>query len=263
MSEGESRSSKLANTVQGFGNQSSGEICESCCRNRIKQIDDETRAIVSIDDPLERNKAITQAYTEVAAKDPDDRWVKLASVVSAQGGCAMAKVANVRSWLSWKQALDDKTGMSFSNNMYQALGDANKGIFRDIYPVAAYKARHGWADLKACYAEAGRTLQPELRDAFDKMEKGDLDGAADGIAKFEQMKVVQPVYDAYSGTFSVMKGLSALQKPIAGTNLFDIPVSTLCGDPNVVPFAGDIAKGADRVEYYRSLMDTLKREQGW
>jgi hypothetical protein len=138
-----------------------------------------------------------------------------------------------------------------------------KGIFSDIYPVAAYKAKYGWASLKECYASEGKPLNRQLKDAFDKMDKGNLGGAADDFAKFEQMKVVQPVYDQYSGTFTEMKLASSVQKIASGKNLYDIPVSTTCGDPNTVPFAGDISKGADRVGYYRTPMDALKQGQGW
>ena len=263
MSDGANPSAQAANAVQGAGNGSASGVCEPCCKSRIKEIDDQTQKIASIKDPIERNKAITQAYTDVAAQDPQDRWVKLASIVSAQGGCAMKQVSGVRSWLSWKQPLDDATGASFTNNMYHALGDANKGIFSDIYPVAAYKAKYGWKNLKECYAAEGKPIQPELEDAFDKMDKGDLNGGADGIAKFEQMKVVQPIYDKYSGTFTEMGFFSWVQKPFSGKKLFDIPVSTTCGDPDTVPFAGDISKGADRVDYYHALMDKLKQQQNW
>ena len=259
-------SARAANAVQGAGNGSAGGVCEPCCKSRIKEIDDKTQQIASIKDPIERNKAITKAYTDVAAQDPQDRWVKLASVVSAQGGCAMKETASKRSLVSWipgKQTLDDTTGMSFTNNMYHALGDANKGIFTDIYPVAAYRAKYGTQNLKDCYAAEGKPLQPELEDAFEKMDKGNLDGASDAIAKYEQTKVVQPVYDKYSGTFTEMKVASAVQRPFTGKNLYDIPVSTTCGDPDTVPFAGNISKGADRVDYYRALMDKLKQQQGW
>lgn len=254
---------KAANAVQQAGNGHASGTCASCCQSKVKVIDDQTEKIIAIPDPIKRNAAITKAYTEVAAQDPQDRWVKLASIVSAQGGCAMKRVASVRSWLTWKQPLDDATGASFTDNMYLALGDANKGIFRDIYPVAAYKAKYGWASLKECYASEGRPLRPELKEAFDKMDMGDLDGASNAIAKFEQKKVVQPVYDQYSGTFTEMKIASTVQKLMTGKNLYDIPVSTTCGDPDTVPFTGNLSNGADRVAYYRALMDKLKEQQGW
>ncbi|HEX7688436.1 MAG TPA: DUF2515 family protein [Burkholderiaceae bacterium] len=263
MTEPTDVSSQAANAVQQSGNGDAAGVCVTCCKAKVQDIDDQTRKIAAIDDPIERNKAITKAYTDVAAQDPQDRWVKLASIVSAQGGCAMKQVAGVRSYLSWKQPLDDATGTSFTNNMYHALGDANKAIFTDIYPVAAYKAKYGWTSLKECYASEGKTLPNELKDAFDKMDAGDLSGASNSIAKFEQTQVVQPVYDKYSGTFAEMKVASAIQKPFTGKNLYDIPVSTTCGDPDTIPFSGNISNGDDRVVYYEALMRKLAQQQGW
>ena len=253
-----------ADAVQGAGKGAAGEFCEQCCKNRIKEISDQTNSISSIQDPIERNKAITQAYNAVAAQDPQDRWVKLASIVSAQGGCAMHRVKDARSYLQpFKDWLDDRTGVSFTKNMYNALGDANKAIFSDIYPYAAYRAKYGTQNMKDCYAKEGKPIPPELEDAFDKMDKGELNAASDAIAKFEQMKVVQPVYDQYSGTFWWMKQASDVRKWFTGDNLYDIPLSTTCGDPNTVPFRGDIAKGSDRVAYYQDLMSRLKAQQRW
>lgn len=255
-----------AGAVQGAGKGAAGEVCEQCsnCKDRIKEISDQTNRISSIQDPIERNKEITQAYTALAAQDPQNRWVKLASIVSAQGGCAMREVKGYRSYLpSFKDSLDEKTGVSFTKNMYNALGDANKAIFSDIYPYAAYRAKYGTQNMKDCYAEEGKPIPPELEDAFDKMDKGDLNAASDAIAKYEQMKVVQGVYDQYSGTFTAMKGFSRIYKWFKGRNLYDIPLSTTCGDTNTVPFVGDIARGSDRVGYYQDLMSRLKAQQGW
>ncbi len=255
--------SAAAKAVQAAGNGDAKSVCVSCCHSKVKDIDDQTEKIASIKDPIERNKAITQAYSDVAAKDPQDRWVKLASIVSAQAGCAMKQVGEVRSWVAWKQPLDDVSGMSFSNNLYHALGDANKGIFVDIYPVAAYKAKYGLASLKECYASEGRYLKSALLEAFDKMDRGDLEGASNDIAKFEQKSVVRNVYDQYSGTFSELKLASAIQKPFTGKDLFDIPLSTICGDPNTIAFVGNLSNGDDRVGYYNTLMAALKKDQGW
>lgn len=253
-----------AGAVQGAGKGAAGDVCERCCKNRIKEISDETNRIRNIQDPIERNKEITRAYNAVAAQDPQNRWVKLASIVSVQGGCAMQQVKDARSYLpSFKDWLDEKTGVSFTKNMYQALGEANKSIFSDIYPYAAYRAKYGTENMKKCYAEEGKPIPPELEDAFDKMDRGELNAASDAIAKFEQMKVVQSVYDQYSGTFWEMKAASSVQEWFTGKNLYDIPLSTTCGDPNTVPFEGDIAKGSDRVAYYQALMSRLKAQQGW
>lgn len=140
---------------------------------------------------------------------------------------------------------------------------------------AAYRARHGYEDMKKCYAATGKTIPPKIKNAFDELEKGNLRGASDWIADFEQRDIVQPVYEKYDGTFGLMEfgnsvlkgGKSALN--FFGTNfdseknLYDIPVSTTCGDPNVVPFQGSISNPNNRVNYYNSLMQRLSTQPGW
>lgn len=237
---------------------------KSVCAAQIEAIDRETKAAADIADPIERNKAITAAYTKLAAEDPANRWIKLASVVSVQGGCAMKQVAGVRSHFpSFKDGLDDKTGMSFTKNMYNALGDANKAIFSDIYPMAAYRARHGYEQMKKCYAAGNKPIPRGIDEAFRKLDAGDLPGGADAIAGYEQQTVVQGVYDKYSGTFGAMETMSSVSELAGQGKLYEIPVSTTCGDSNTVPFVGSISNGDDRVGYYRALMSRLSSQQGW
>lgn len=247
------------------------ETCATCiaedCKKKIEQIEKETKQITDIKDPIERNKAITAAYGKLAAQDPSNRWIKLASVVSAQGGCAMKLTRSldpdVITGIDPKYDFMNPTGLDPWYNMYQALGDANKAIFGDIYPMAAYRARHGYEDMKKCYAATGKVIPPKIKSAFDELEKGNLKSASDWIADFEQRDVVQPVYENYSGTFSMMEGASAVLKPVLKKNLYDIPVSTTCGDPNVVPFVGSISNPNHRVNYYNSLMNRLSSQQDW
>jgi hypothetical protein len=83
VSEAVGVTARAANAVQQAGNGDAKGIRAPCCQSKVKVIDDQTNRIAAIRDPIERNAAITQAYTEVAAQDPQDRWVKLASIVSA------------------------------------------------------------------------------------------------------------------------------------------------------------------------------------
>lgn len=260
-----------AGAEKGVAPGNVSETCQACiaadCKKKIEEIEKEKNRIASIDDPIERNKAITNAYGKLAAEDPQNRWIKLASVVSAQGGCAMKLTRSldpdVRTGIDPNYDFMNPTGLDPWYNMYHALGDANKAIFSDIYPLAAYRARHGYEDMKRCYAATGKTIPPKITAAFNKLEEGDLKEASDRIADFEQRDVVQPVYEEYSGTFGLMKFGSVVQKPFTGTNLYDIPVSTTCGDPNVVRFRGSISNPNDRVNYYNSLMERLSAQQGW
>ncbi len=152
---------------------------------------------------------------------------------------------------------------NLTNNMYHALGDANKAIFGDIYPMAAYRARYGYEDMKKCYASEGKTIPDPMVKGFDYLAQGNLKKASDNIAWYEQTEVVQPVYDEYSGTFWAMEKASDLKKLESGKNLYDIPLSTTCGDPDTIPFIGSISNADDRVEYYKTLMDVLARREGW
>lgn len=195
------------------------ETCATCiAADCKKKIEKETKRITDIKDPIERNKAITAAYGKLATQDPSNRWIKLASVVSAQGGCAMRLTRSldpdVITGIDPKYDFMNPTGLDPWYNMYQALGDANKAIFGDIYPMAAYRARHGFEDMKKCYAATGKDIPPKIKSAFDELEKDNLKSASDWIADFEQRDVVQPVYEDYSGTFSMMEGTSAMLKPV-------------------------------------------------
>jgi len=248
-----------------------GDVTKSECAKKIDDIQRETDAINDISDPIDRNKAITKAYTDLAEQDTENRWIKLASIVSAQGGCAMKDVKAMPEMLPGQ------------NNMYNALGDANKAIFGSIYPLAAYRARYGYKDMKKCYAAEGKTIPPKMEEAFGEIEQGEFKLASDDIAWYEQTKVVQPVYDDYSGTFFAMElynatgksyatksniyrnlgGLLPSENEVNSKNIYDIPVSTTCGDPNTVPFIGSISNPKDRVKYYQTLMDVLARREGW
>ncbi|OOO27837.1 hypothetical protein BS627_03775 [Agrobacterium salinitolerans] len=162
--------------------------------------------------------------------------------------------------------------------MYQALGDANKEIFGDIYPKAAYRARHGYEDMKKCYAAEGKPIPDGLKKSFEALDQKppDLKTASDRMAEYEQREVVQPVYDRYRKTFSMMEMGNSVSKWAKGRanslfgsgynasqNLYDIPLSTTCGDPNVIPFQGSISNRDHRVGYYKDLMSRLASQQGW
>jgi hypothetical protein len=229
------------------------------CEKDIEQIEKETQRTTASNDPIARNKAITSAYSDLA-QGGSNPWIGLASIVSAQAGCAIGRVATARSYMPpGKDALDDATGMSFSKNMMGALGDTNKGIFQGIYPYEAFRKKYGYDRMKKCYAATGRKIPPGVENAYDKLQRGDARRGADALANYEQRVVVQPIYEKYTGTFQEMRAVNAVQRPFSGSNLYDIPVSSSCSDPNTVPFQGSIANPNDRVNYYGDLMDRYMR----
>lgn len=246
------------------------ETCETCiaadCKKKIEEIEKETKRITDIKDPIERNKAITAAYQGLYNQDPSNRWLKLGSIVSSQVGCNLKMIQGIRDgyYPSFKDGLDSKTGLSFSKNMVSALGEGNKAIFRDIYPLAAYRARHGYEDLKKCYAAQGKDIPDQMQRAFEELEKNRWRPSADLIGDYEQKKIIDDVYKDYSGTFFTAEYLaSPVWETIYNQKPYEIPVSSTCGDTDVVKFPGSISSADDRVKYYKRLMERLSSQQGW
>ncbi|MBB4010687.1 DUF2515 family protein [Allorhizobium taibaishanense] len=247
------------------------ETCQACiaadCKKKIEEIDKETKRITDIEDPIARNKEITAAYKSLFSQDPTNHWLKLGSIVSSQVGCNMNLIQGKRDGFpfpSLKDSIDSTTGVSFSKNMMSALGEGNKAIFRDIYPLAAYRARHGFDDLKKCYAAQGKEIPPQMKDALARLEKNDSRGSADLIGDYEQKQIIQPVYQKYDGTFFMAENIAGpVWKTIYKHYPYEIPVSSSCSDTNIVEFPGSISNMDDRVLYYHKLMDRLSSQEGW
>ncbi|KIC48004.1 hypothetical protein RA29_17505 [Tateyamaria sp. ANG-S1] len=231
--------------------------------NRIKRqgpgmadMDMESRTYREIPAEVIRNGYITQAYTDLAADMPENHWVRLASYVSVQGGCAIRQAASADDMIPDRIFGGADTGA----NMLTALGEANVAIFESIYPPMRMAANCGIERVLECADEGAIQLEQDLRTALEQMQDGDLRGAADTIARYEQMEVVQPVYERWPGTFQaagVVDGLNVFQ------DMTSIPVAKTCTRENLVPL-GDrsIASPTDRVDYYRDLMDRMYEIEG-
>ncbi|WP_179381612.1 DUF2515 family protein [Jannaschia marina] len=126
---------------------------------------------------IDRNVAITEAYETLARDMPENDWVRLASYVSVQGGCAMKEADSLLSRLA-------PDGFISADGMLDALKDANTTIFNSIHP-ARFAANCGLEKLRECAAEGAVEVPPDIMEALEKMEAGDLRGAADQVAVYE------------------------------------------------------------------------------
>lgn len=246
------------------------ETCETCiaadCKKKIEEIEKQTKRISDIKDPVERNKAITAAYKKLAGENLKNRWIKLASIVSAQVGCSLNDAKSWKDGLQYGADGGPAFGYEAASNMYDALGEGNKSIFESIYPMAVYQARYGYEDMKKCYAALGKQIPKRVNDAFESLEKGRLKDAADALGNYEQREIVQPLYEKYSGTFSVVEAGNSVYKNLPwnnGKNIYDIPVSYNCGAPNPVSLNSPISNPDNRVDYYQSLMQRLTDIEKW
>lgn len=236
------------------------------CEAAMRQINDEVNQIARIPGAIDRNAAITQAYKNLGQAWPDNWWIRLAGYVSTQGGCAMKKVIAGKKVASLAAQHPDprisipaRYAANQLSKSLNALVDANTTIFSSVYPPNAFAQRCGYARLKECAESRKIDVSPKLLDALEKLENGDLRGAADSMAAYEQTEVVQPVYERHAEAFEFME---SVENVLPGDQT-SIPVSYQCGAEPVVPLGGlDISDPRDRVNYYHSLMNRMMQVEG-
>lgn len=225
--------------------------CKCCCDRGWQDIQDEVNQALRSDDPLERNRQITAAYGRLAEADPRNIWVRLASYVSIQGGCAMQRTQ------AWDAQTVGRMVVNPSEAM-DALQDANRTIFSSIYPVVRFAQKCGAAQLRRCVESGAIQANPSLLEAMDKLEQGDLRGASDLIAYHEQVRIVQPVYERHAGTF---RDLMRAESLMPGDQT-SIPIAKHCTRDNLVSIDGlDITDPQDRVKYYDRLVNRMQQQE--
>ncbi|SEO33029.1 hypothetical protein SAMN04489859_10706 [Paracoccus alcaliphilus] len=225
--------------------------CECSCDRGWQDVQDEVNQALRSDDPLERNRQITAAYDGLAEADPRNIWVRLASYVSVQGGCAMQRTQ------AWDAQTLGRMVVNPSEAM-DALQDANRTIFSNIYPVARFAQKCGAKQLRRCVESGAFEADPSLLDAMDMLEKGELRTASDLIAEHEQVDIVQPVYERHADTFRDLMRAEALI-PFDQTS---IPIAKHCTRDNLVSIDGlDVRDPRDRVQYYRRLVNRMLQQE--
>lgn len=231
--------------------------CECSCDKGWADVQNEVNQALRSPDPLERNRQITAAYDRLARADPRNMWVRLASYVSVQGGCAMqltqgagATVADYVPFLGFdpEKSLD-------------ALQDANRTIFSSIYPVVRFAQKCGAAQLRRCVESGAFEAHADLLRAMELLEQGRLREASDLIASHEQVRIVQPVYERHRNAFAGMSRADTLDLLNDRTS---IPIARTCTRDGLVGIGSlDIRNPSDRVKYYERLIERmLSQESG-
>lgn len=243
--------------------QSSGSPVQACpdsCREAYSMVMDEVNQIARLDGPLARNRAITAAYDKLAQDMPQNDWVRLASYVSVQGGCAMQATQGYNIPFmpdGWLPRTGSRLFVS-PEDALAALGDANLTIFSSIYPANRMVANCGYEKFRQC-VDSGEIDVPEpIVKALGQMNRGALRDAADTIALYEQRDVVQPVYDRWAETF---EDLNDVESWLPGDQT-SIPIAKECTRDNLVPLEGNISNWRNRVNYYGKLIDRMYEVEG-
>lgn len=234
-------------------------VCADCCDALMDEIMEDVNKVARIPDPVDRNVAITQRYKDLGAAAPNNHWVRLAGYVSTQGGCAMKNF--YPSYNPVMGTAAQTVGRAFVNpgEALESLKDANTAIFTSVYPPNKFVQEHGFDQLQACVEAGELDVPPELMQALEKMDDGDLAGAAYDMAAHEQLTVVQDVYKEHADTFDDMMTADSW---VPGDQT-SIPVSYECTRDNLVSLGDlDIRNPQDRVDYYGRLMKEMKQIEG-
>jgi hypothetical protein len=140
---------------------------------------------------------------------------------------------------------------------YNALGDTNREVFLDAYPMHRFYAEQGFAKLQAC-ASARPGMSQEALKGFEYLERfketGDrkwLTKSSEQLLLHEQIKVIQPLaYDRF-----MMRRILDTQR-VAGGRVPGIPamqltLTTACegGGRLTIPLRGDLYQIPDRMHW--------------
>ena len=274
-----------ANTINaaGLDNPPVGDG-DADCNAKWDAVDAETKPIVDEPDHQKRNKMITEKYASLYKKNNDYEWAALAGVVSRQAGCNMVDAQQARgNWIAGGDGSLIKSGSA--KDAYDALGEANRNIFKDIYPNHRFYDLYGWEALLRCSNAAGHRVPDSLKEAFKKMEEAKsktgaekaraIREASDKIAEYEQAVVVQNSVYSVERFKNVLDSneywSSGLTSPLGsffGAKTPQISLSSECGANNPIMFDGSINNPNDRVNFYHKLMDEWIKQRnadptGW
>ncbi|MBM7066541.1 hypothetical protein [Actibacterium sp. 188UL27-1] len=228
------------------------QTCPNNCAEAMAMANQEVDLVRRIDDPIQRNVGITEAYRDLGEAMPNNWWVRLAGYVSTQGGCAMRRTQQWDAQSIGRLIVNPEQAM-------EALKDANISIFSSVYPPNKFMHECGFERLKECVDAGEIEVDETLMAGLEKLNNGDLQGAADLLAQHEQVEVVQPVYDRHAETFDDLGNAEAMM-PGDQTS---IPIAYECTRDNLVPLGDlDIEDPFDRVSYYHRLMDRMKQIEG-
>lgn len=236
--------------------------CSGSCAEAWASVDREVRVATAPLTAEVRNRNISAAYAEMNLRRPDMQWIGLAAVVSRQAGCAMEDA---------DRSMANPVSIGPAMIAKSALAETNLLIFTDIYPVMRFYERFGIDALKRCRAarQPPGDVPKELMRAVEDQEaarKGDarkMKDAADEIARYEQIEIVQArIYNkpAYKAVFTLNEKVAPYSiGRWFGARPAEVALSSRCADTPPVPLKGSISSADDRVGYYMSLRDQFER----
>ncbi|KXU89133.1 hypothetical protein CI15_08780 [Paraburkholderia monticola] len=204
--------------------------CIDCWRFYQKKAE----AIVTVDDPIARNRRINAAYAQLWLDDHRFQWAGLAAFASKQVGCGLLNAAE----MNGKSASDAAANLSKVTSVgpaawmmaygapsaagaataegaakvYQMLAKGNTALFLDIWPLHMFYKRFGLQRFERCLPERtslrGSVVWPiadsvafgvptlEIHQGFEAIDSGNISKGVEILARHEQINILQPaMYD--------------------------------------------------------------------
>ncbi len=198
----------------GLGQGPSGldASAAAACRALWEKYDAEARAIIAPagDDHRKRNHILNGAYAKLYLDNKSLKWAGLAAYASKQVGCAMDHAQRMAKSKPWAKDVADYT--------YDQLGNGNRSLFLDIYPLHRFFHEQGFDKLNECAGERRPPVPAAALDGFAALDMynktGDPKYAKEhvrAIAWHEQVnilqrdiyndKAMQRILDANEGNF--------------------------------------------------------------
>lgn len=174
----------------------------------------------------ERNKRINAAYAKLWLADNRFQWAGLAAFASKQVGCGLLHSRHLsernkdelKYAVNWAGSSTEAAGLSAAPTMIKngadymldRLGFGNKHLFLDIYPLHRFFMERGWKEFTAylerrqnkkypVYWDVNRSVLPfgtpfrEIRDGFERINRGDLAEGVRALAQHEQVNILQRI----------------------------------------------------------------------
>ena len=197
----------------GAGDDGLPEDVKAECKALWKKYDDEAKAIIAPagGDHQLRNKIISGAYSKLYLSDPCFVWAGLAGYASKQVGCALATAKTLTKVGYGVGGVGVGTGIAAPPGvaiaaatrasaayMFNMLGEGNRDLFLDVYPLHRFFQEQGFAKMAECAEERNPKLTPEALRGFaaldDYKRTGDkkyLRTSLNAIAEHEQINILQ------------------------------------------------------------------------
>lgn len=202
--------------------------CIDCWRFYQKKAE----AIVSVDDPVARNRRINAAYAQLWLDDHRFQWSGLAAFASKQVGCGLLNAAEMignsnrqrdayQQWdktssplerlspyASPRMPVPDQVSGEGARKVYEMLAKGNTALFLDIWPLHMFYKKFGLQRFERCLPERALLSgtvnwpiadsvrfgvpAPEIRRGFKAIDAGDITGGVELLARHEQLNILQP-----------------------------------------------------------------------